>query len=124
MNGFPIFHTSEARERLIFTSTTVQKKLDNGSLIPTDIKKFKAVDGTWTTVEVGAVADWPEMLTETEQTFFEKEEDVEIAINALTTKAGVDAYNVETELDTLVKPILAADLTTYAYPIKYQNEDA
>ena len=123
MNGFPIFHTDDARTRLLFSVDTINKKLNSGALQPTDTERFKTVSGTWTDVVVGDVIDWPEMLVNSEQIFFDKEEVVEEDIDTLTTKTEVDAFNVGTELDTLVKPILAADLTSYAYPIKYHNED-
>lgn len=115
----PIFCTDDARLRLDVSANSAIRK----TYTPADTFRFKGVDGTWSDVLVKDMVEWPEMLTETEQRFFEKEEEVEILIDALSTKSEAEAFDVEAELDILVKPILSADLTTYAYPIKYHNED-
>jgi hypothetical protein len=83
----------------------------------------KGVDGSYSDILIKDMIEWPIMLVETEQAFYDNEEIVTIAINALATKEAVDNYNVEVALDLLVKPILSADLVKYAYPIKYHNFD-
>lgn len=123
LNSFPIFHSLEARNRLMLTTDVINKKLTAGTLTTTDTYRFKTVDGQWTDVVVSSVIEWSEMLAETEQVFFETEETMNTAIDAMTASSNLCAYDVVSAFDAIAKPLLAADLAKYAYPIKYYTED-
>jgi hypothetical protein len=101
-------------------SFNAMPELDRPETVP-----FKELnDAGWLEVDPTDAIAWQIMITMSDSVESRTaQQAVEVLIDALDTCVGVDGFNVATELDDILKPILMADLAKYAYPVKYHNED-
>lgn len=130
VRGVPIIHNDDARIRL---SSSIENIKEAGYTLTDTYDDFKDAFGSYPEITYGDIAgnpdttpvtkSWSLMLGETEAILFNREKVLRAQIDALTTQQEVDQFNVVSELDLLVKVVLMSDPTTYAYPIKYYNQD-